>query len=84
MSEYELMRALEKVDRDTLWHGQWLLKNLSEIKGHHLHIRHIMTRDSYMRLSEDEIESVARLLSTLMQITDSRKKKEGKNDVERV
>lgn len=77
MSEYELMQALEKVDRDTLWHGQWLLKNLTEIKEHHLSIKHIMKKDSHVSMSEDDIESVARLLSTLMHLTGTKKKKEG-------
>lgn len=84
MNEFELMQALEKVDRNTLWHGERLIKNLAEIKNHHLSIKHIMQWDAHVRMSEDDIESVARLLSTLMHLTDSKKKKEVRTNVEEV
>jgi len=80
MNEIELMQALEEVDIKVLWNGERLMKNLAGIKDHHQSIKHILQWDSNVRMSEDDIESVARLLSTLMHLTGTKKKKEGGSD----
>ena len=82
MNEFELMQALAGVDIEVLRRGERLIKNLAEIKNHHQSIKHIMQWDAHARMSEDDIESVARLLSTLMHLTDSKKKKEVRTNEE--
>ncbi len=75
MNEIELMQELEKVDRDALSHSEWVLKALGEIKDHHLTIKNIMRHNAFCAVADDDIESLARLLSVFGRLT---KRKEGR------